>query len=266
MRKCFTINPMRTKEEFKSFMTLLEDNTYQAIEIFNPFRQSLEQQKDYTDSVKEIKEKYPNTEIVLHLPHSKIDGLCLDEHLNIGSLQVMKDSADYAAQFGVKKLTLHLGLIDLSIDRHVYVDKVIPILQELCDFVSKNNQNIMIENMPGKHELGYSPDELYEIITRVDRKNLKFIFDTGHAHCSEYNDTDFLYKLKDYLFHIHYNDNDSTRDAHTRIGSGTIDFDKHFKALKDINYNQLHCMEVIYKDVNDLRTYAEDLKKYEDIL
>ncbi len=261
MKKCFTINPKRTREEFISYEELIKNNIYQAIEIFNPYRESIEQLNQYTSSVKELREKYPNLEIVLHLPHAVDNGLLLDEHLNKGSLKIMMQSADYAHQFGVKKLTLHLGHIDQNIDRSYYVDKIIPTLRELCDYVAGNNQVIMIENMPNPCELGYSPEELLEIIKRTNRDNLKFIFDTGHAHCSSYNDTDFLYLLKDYLYHIHYNDNDGSRDMHARLGSGNIDFEKHFKALKDINYSELHCMEVIYKTSDDLLLYASDLDR-----
>lgn len=266
MKKCFTINQMRKREEIVSFMKLLQDNIYQAIEIFYPYKETKEQYEQYTASIKEICETFKDIEIVLHLPHAYINGLCLDEHLENGSLQIMKDAADYAQMFGAKKLTLHLGAIDMTKVREYYVKKVIPILQELCDYVAKNNQFVMIENMPAPHELGYSPDELLEIITSVNRPNLKFIFDTGHAHCSKYNDTDFLYLLKDYLYHLHYSDNDGTRDAHGRIGSGNIDFIAHFKALKDIGYHELHCMEVIYKTADDLRSYATDLDQYEEYL
>lgn len=266
MKKCFTINPLRTREEFVSYMKLLEDNVYQAIEIFYPYCQGVAQLQQYTSSVNEIKEKFPNVELVLHLPHGLYNGLCLDEHLNSGSLEIMKGGAVYAASFGIKKLTLHLGKVDKSIDRSIYVEKIKPILKDLCDFVKKYDQVVMIENMPGDNELGYSPEELYNIITGVNVNNLKFIFDTGHAHVSRYEDTSYLYLLKDYLYHIHYSDNDSSRDAHGRIGTGNIDFEKHFKALNDINYQNLHCMEVIYKDDSDLKNYATDFDKYISIL
>ena len=266
MKKCFTINPMRKREEFISYMKLLDENIYQAIEIFYPYNQPKEQYEQYTNSVKEIYEKYPNIEIVLHLPHGINNGICLDEHLNNGSLQILKDAAIYAANFGVKKLTLHLGHINKEVDRTYYVNKVIPILQDLCTFVNQYNQVVMIENMPGDNELGYSPDEILNIIKGVNLPNLKFIFDTGHAHCSKYIDTSYLYLLKDYLYHIHYNDNNGLRDEHKRIGAGNIDFNEHFKALKDINYHELHCMEVIYNNDTDLRIYASDLDKYEELL
>lgn len=261
MKKCFTINPMRKKEEFNSYKILFEKNLYQAIEIFYPYNQSHQQIKDYTECVYEIMHLYPNVEIVLHLPHGIYNGLCLDEHLDSGSLEIMFGGAKFASQFGVKKLTLHLGHIDITKDRGEYINKIVPLLKEFCDYVNQFNQVIMIENMPTYHELGYSPNEILEIIEKVNKHNLKFIFDTGHAHVSEYEDSSYLLVLKNYLMHIHYNDNDSTKDAHQRVGSGTIDFNKHFKVLDEIEYCELHCIEVIYQTVDDLIQYEKDLNK-----
>lgn len=263
MKKCFTINQMRKREEFLEYMKLLDNNLYQGIEIFYPYNQSAEQIKQYTNSVLEIKNKYQNVEIVLHLPHGIYNGLCLDEHLNAGSKEIMMAGMRYAAIFGVKKLTLHLGHIDKNVDRSIYFDKLVPILGELCDFAAKFDQIVMIENMPSCSEFGYSPSELLKLFEMVNKPNLKFIFDTGHAHVSEYDDFSYLYLLKDYLCHMHYSDNDSTKDAHTRIGLGTYDFDQHFKVLKEINYNELHCMEIIHHHPVELITIAKDVEKYE---
>lgn len=263
MKKCFTINHLRKQEEILSYEKLLKDNIYQAIEIFYPYNQSQEQLNQYTESVKYLINKYPNTEVVLHLPHAMNNGLCLDEHLNKGSLEIMFAAAKYANYFQAKKLTLHLGHINQNKSRDYYINKIIPILKKLCNYVKQFNQIVMIENMPGSGELGYSPLELLKIFEETKEDNLKFIFDTGHAHVSEYDDTSYLTILKDYLYHIHYSDNDGSRDAHARIGTGTIDFNKHFEVLKSINYNELHCMEIIYHTVDDLILYEKDIIKYE---
>ena len=264
MKKCFTINQMRKRENFIDYMRLLDNDIYQAIEIFYPYNQSQEQIKQYTNSVLEIHEKYPNVELVLHLPHSIYNGLCLDEHLNTGSKEIMMAGMKYASLFGIKKLTLHLGHIDKAIDRSGYYEKVSLVLKELCEYASLFNQVIMIENMPGSNELGYSPEELLTIIKLTNKDNLKFIFDTGHAHVSEYDDFSYLYLLKDYLYHIHYSDNDGTRDAHTRVGSGTYDFKKHFEVLKEINYQELHCMEILHQNADDLIEIVNDIKQYDN--
>lgn len=262
MKKCFTINQMRKRENFIDYMSLLENNIYQGIEIFYPYNQSVEQIKQYTNSVLEICEKYPNVELVLHLPHGLYNGLCLDEHLNAGSKEIMMGGIKYASMFGIKKLTLHLGHINKAVDRKSYYEKISLILRELCDYAAKFNQVIMIENMPGSNELGYSPKELMTIFEMTDKDNLKFIFDTGHAHVSEYDDFSYLYLLKDYLYHIHYSDNDGSRDAHTRIGSGNYDFNKHFEIIREINYQGLHCMEILHQNANDLIEISNDVEKY----
>lgn len=264
MKKCFTINQMRTREDFIEYMRLLEKGLYHGIELFYPYNQSNAQIKQYTESVYEIISKFPDVELVLHLPHSVYNGLCKEEHLNAGSKEIMYGGMRFASQFGVKKLTLHLGHVDDNIDRKSYLPSLTSILTDLCDYASKFNQVIMIENMPSDAEYGYSPQEILELIDLVNKDNLKFIFDTGHAHVSKYEDTSYLYILKDYLYHIHYSDNDGTRDAHARIGTGNIDFDKHFKVLKEINYQQLHCMEIIHPKISDLELYALDVKKFEE--
>ena len=264
MKKCFTINQMRKKEEFIEYMKLLENDIYQAVELFYPYNQSIEQIKQYTNSVLEIIDKYPHIELVLHLPHGLYNGLCLDEHLNAGSKEIMMAGMKFASTFGVKKLTLHLGHIDKNVNREVYFDKLLPILTDLCDYAAKFNQVIMIENMPGDNEFGYSPEELLKIFKMVDKDNLKFIFDTGHAHVSKCDDFSYLYLLKDYLYHIHYSDNDGTKDAHARLYTGTYDFDTHFKILKEINYHELHCMEIIHHNTDELISFAMDVKKFEE--
>lgn len=261
MKKCFTINQMRTREEFLSYHKLFDENLYQAVEIFYPYNQSTAQLEQYMHSVAELQTKYPHLEMVLHLPHGLYNGLCLEEHLNSGSFEVMVAAARFAATFKIKKLTLHLGLIDTNIDRNVYVEKIIPLLQKLCDIVKTNNQVIMIENMPTNRELGYSPDELLTIIKGVNRSNLKFIYDTGHAHVSEYDDISYLYTLKDYLYHIHYSDNDGSRDAHKELGTGTIDFKCILTTLNEIKYQELHCMEIIYHTVEDLIKNVNDFEQ-----
>lgn len=264
LKKCFTINQNRTKEEIRSYYPLFEKKMYQAVEIFYPYMNGFTQLREYTEEIKALKQSFPDLELVCHLPHGLYNGLSMEEHLDSGSLEIMMAACRFAHQFGIKKCTVHLGRVNKEKSREESIELVTPVLQALCDYALKFDQDIMIENMPLDTELGYAPLELLTIFEKVNRKNIKFIFDTGHAHVSDYEDTSYLYLLKDYLMHIHYSDNDSTKDAHARIGTGNIDFDAHFKALRDICYHELHCMEVIYHDANDLAKYVEDFIFYEE--
>lgn len=258
MKKCFTINPLRTTDDFLGYQELIKKNIYQAIEIFYPYNLDLNKQTIYTNNIHDLITKFPFLEVVLHLPHGPKHNLCnLDEYQHI--IQIMKEAMDYASLFNVKKLTLHLGYRNNDFERTFDINHIMMVLRDLCDYASKYQMVLMIENMPGIKEVGYGPYEILSIIQNVGKNNLKFIFDTGHAHVSEFNDEDYIYILKDFLYHIHYNDNHGIKDEHQRIGSGTIDFKKIAKALKTVDYQELHCMEVLFEKSEELSLFAQDL-------
>lgn len=258
MKKCFTANTTRTKEDFESYEKLIKNNIYQAIEIFYPYQLSEEKQNEYFENVKKIKDKY-DIEIVMHLPHGPSNNLCDF----VGYREIidrMKAGIDFTASFKTKKLTLHLGQVDKNIDRKKYIEHIILVLKELCEYAFKFNMNVMIENMPGDNELGYSPMEIREIIDKVDEENLKFILDTGHAHVSSYANEEYIEVLKDKLYHMHFSDNNGLRDEHKRIGLGNIDFVSIFKKLHEVGYDNLHCNEIIFKTADELEIFAKDIQ------
>lgn len=258
MKKCFTIYHTRTTEEFSSFYRLLENNIYQAIEIVYPYQLDKINFDIYTRNVTKLITTYPNTEVVLHLPHGPNNDLCKLETREL-IIKRMKEAIQYANQFSVKKCPLHLGYVNNLNDRESLQHNIINVLKDLCSFADCYNINLMIENMPKSTELGYSPEEILSIIKKVNLPNLKFIYDTGHAHVSDYEETSYIKILSQYLYHIHYSDNSGQSDEHKQIGLGTINFQAIFKALKEIDYQGLHCSEVIYKSVDDLETYAKNL-------
>lgn len=262
MKKCFTINCMRTKADFIEYEKLINEGLFQGVELFFPYNVSLEQREIYTNEVTNLLSLH-NVEVVLHLPHGGLNNLVNNDYsINQEIVQRMKDASDYANRFNAKKLTLHLGRAFNECDRQKLLNKIVDVLQDLCDYVSKYQMNVMIENMPGVSELGYSPDEIKDLITKTNRKNLKFILDTGHAHVSKYPILEYIYKLSDDLYHIHFSDNDGSCDQHKPINQGNIDFTKVFLALKDVKFNQLHCLEIIFKTADDLKKYNCDIEKY----
>ena len=164
IKRCFTINQNRTTEEFKTYEELIKNNVFQAIEIFYPYRVDKEKAELYTKNIHDlIKER--NVEVVLHLPHGGLDNdLCTGDEENI---QRFFDAIDYGRQFNATKYTLHLG----SSKYENYLDNAVRVLKKLCAYT---DAYIMIENMPGYNELGYSPDEIKEIIECTNKENAKF--------------------------------------------------------------------------------------------
>ena len=263
MKKCFTINAMRTHDDFLAYDKLISDGLFVAVEIFYPYNVDNKQQKLYQEEVGKLIKKHPNLEVVLHLPHGGINNLVLPNfQRNEEIIKRMKDAMDFARTFGAKKLTLHLGSSykDEEGYREMLIDALIPVLRELCEYAG--SMNLMIENMPRGNELGYAPLEILDIIKRVNKENLKFIYDTGHAHVSDYQDLDYIDLLKDYLYHIHFSDNSGKTDEHKPIGEGTYDFNGLFRRLNEIKYKELHCLEIIFKDASDLESYAKKIEEF----
>mgnify|MGYP003291205105 CR=1 FL=1 len=63
---------------------------------------------------------------------------------------------------------------------------------------------------------------------------------------------------------MHFSDNNGLRDEHKRMGLGNIDFQKLFDKLKEVGYDHLHCMEVIFNKKEELIAFAGDLSKYDN--
>lgn len=256
IRKCFTINQNRTTEEFQSYHTLFEKGLFQAIEIFYPYDKTIEEMKTYEQNVHDLM-KYP-IEVVLHLPHGPNSDLCDDQEETI---ERFKKAIDFSKQFSVKKLTLHLGYVTkngVTKDREKLFLKSVQTVKTLAKYAYP--ANIMIENMPDIHEMGYSPNEIKRLIDEVQLPNVKFILDFGHANVSEYPIESYIDLLKDHLYHMHIHDNDGTRDQHKPLGQGNISFKTLFKKLT--NYHELYCLEILYQTVEDLIQYENDLNQY----
>lgn len=257
IRKSFTINQHRTTEEFVEYNKLIKDGLFQGIEIFYPYDKTEEEQKLYTQNVFNLMKN--DIEVVLHLPFGYRNDLCDEEEYEI-IIQRMKDAIDYSKKFNVNKLTLHLGAAKkngILRNRESLIEKSIQTVKLLCDYAYP--QNIMIENMPTDSEIGYSPEEIKHIIEKSNRSNIKFILDFGHANVSEFKGAEYIKVLKQYLYHLHINDNDESTDQHKPIGTGNVNFKELFKMIKD--YKELYCLEIIYKDHNDLISYEHDLSK-----
>ena len=251
-RYSFTINNLRTTEEINSYKELIDKGLFQGIEIFYPYRVDKEKAELYTKNIHDLINGR-DIEVVLHLPHGGVDNdLCTGNEENI---QRFYDAIDYGRQFNATKYTLHLG----SSKYKNYLDNAVKVLKKLCSYT---DAYIMIENMPSSHEVGYNLEEMKYLFDNTNMENCKLIYDTGHGHVS-FKDTnkeiEFLQCFKDRLMHMHICDNDSTRDAHAPIGKGNIEFKKLFDSIK--GYKELYCLEIIFKDSNDLKEYHKNLEE-----
>lgn len=260
IRKCFTVNPNRTKEEIMDYEKLLADKIYSGCEFFYPYNKTNLEKEIYINTLKRYLSY--DCEFVCHLPYGKLNNLATYENLDI-VMERFYNAIDFASNLPTVKLTLHPGELDGTLTRFDAIKLACENIKKLCKYASKYNMIIMLENLIGEHELMRTPEEYFEMKKMINEPNLKMIFDVAHYHTSYQEDNKikdielFVEKVKDDLLHLHISDNKGHGDMHAKIGLGNIDFKKYFKKLQDINYAGLYSSEILFNSSDDLRENAE---------
>jgi sugar phosphate isomerase/epimerase len=256
VRKCFTINIYRTPAEVDTYAELLRNKSYDACEVFNPYNLEPKRQAEYKASMLTLRENR-DIEFVLHMPFGKDSNLA--SHNNIDSIMKrMYESIEWAKKLDCHKLTLHAGEFDGTLSRDEAISLSITNVQKIAEYAAKYDMTVMMENLVDPQELCLSPEEMDEYLRLVNRKNVKFIFDCGHANASGHPDlASYVYAFKKMLWHLHLNDNLGSNDDHFLLGDGKIDFIPYFKALKAVKFQGLFCVEVFHKSAQDLVNQAE---------
>jgi deoxyribonuclease-4 len=155
---------------------------------------------------------------IIHIPHEKF-GVNIGDSTKIGyNLQKINECINWANELDAKYLILHAG--DGSMETASNV------LSEISD------NRILIENMTkiglnGEKMIGYSPDQISELINNTD---MGLCLDFGHAIKASISlEIDYKNYIKDFLefnpmlFHICDGDLKEEKDRHMNIGEGEFD-------------------------------------------
>lgn len=263
IRKCFTVNPNRTKEEIEDYEKCLKNKVFVGCEFFYPYNKDENHKKSYIDSLKNYL-KY-DCEFVCHLPYGILNNLATYQNLE-EVLQRFYDAIDFASNLPTFKLTLHPGELDGTLSKEDAIDLACINIKKLCQYASKYNMIIMLENLIGSFELMKTPEEYFEMKRKINEDNLKFIFDVAHYHTSHQENKNinlFVEKIKDDLMHLHISDNNGQTDMHAKIGKGNIDFYNYFKKLNEIGYNGLYSSEILFNTSDEL---FENAEAFDDVL
>ncbi len=105
-----------------------------------------------------------------------------------------------------------------------------------------------------------SPDLLVQLVNGVNNPYLGLCLDVGHQHLfSQLAAPEWVRRMGGRLLHVHLHDNDRTKDSHSSIGRGTVDFEAVFSALSSGAPNATLSLEVedsMDVKVSDLRRLA----------
>jgi sugar phosphate isomerase/epimerase len=218
------------------------------------------------DGIKEALSVH-HMDIMGHLP-TFVSIADLYESIRKASIDENIKALEAGAALGIKKFVIHPGSIrglgrQVKDKAHKYAHKS---LATIVKKASELQVTLCIENMfPAIHSLT-EPHE-FEIIFRK-HPDLMFTLDIAHAHLgtNKNRSPDFIRLYADRLFHIHISDNFGKDDCHLPVGAGMIYFNRIFKELKYIGYDETTTLEVFSRDRDYLSMSLTKIKQMWDSL
>lgn len=207
----------------------LEDLGYSGWEIVNEGKQKLTR-----DNIAEAKEIAETTDLVItiHLPYSDLNLASMNQPIWDETVRQMKACLGLASDFSRLAVVHpgHLSPLGMQMPDAAWSQNILGI-QQVCDHAADLGMTIAVENMVNMPALfGRRPEEIMGILETVNRDNVGFILDVGHANTNG-NVEKFL-ELKDLVIHAHIHDNHGQKDEHLPVGNGTVPWSKVAKAFE----------------------------------
>ena len=115
---------------------------------------------------------------------------------------------------------------EVHIDRERAYDTMLNAVQDVADYANKCGKQLLIENnvispvylreLPQNPLLMTDADEIEKFMSEVNRNNVRFLIDVGHARVSatalEFDPYDFMERTKPFTSALHLSDNDAQED------------------------------------------------------
>jgi sugar phosphate isomerase/epimerase len=166
-----------------------------------------------------------------------------------------------ATQLGIGLINFHThlnGAMFTGEKRKILLDNWIKSLREIVRYADSHKIRVMLENVPvskGIHKL----EEFKYLIENVD--GVFVHLDIPHAFTSGGMQAviEYIHVFGNKISHIHWHDNNGTRDEHLPVGLGLIDHQRVVKELKSMNYDRTITLEV-FTSTADAKSSANALK------
>jgi len=116
-------------------------------------------------------------------------------------------------------------------------------INEVLKTAEDENVTVLVEPEPGL--LIENSEQFIKFIKNFDSKHIGLNFDIGHFFCVGEDPSQVIYKLSEYVRHVHLEDIAADRTHHhLMLGEGAIDIESVFKSLKDIGYEGFTTIEL----------------------
>ncbi|MGI0032385.1 MAG: sugar phosphate isomerase/epimerase family protein, partial [Nitrososphaeraceae archaeon] len=116
-------------------------------------------------------------------------------------------------------------------------------INEVLKTAEDENVTVLVEPEPGL--LIENSEQFIKFIKNFDSKHIGLNFDIGHFFCVGEDPSQVIYKLSEYVRHVHLEDIAADRaHHHLMLGEGAIDIESVFKSMKDIGYEGFITIEL----------------------
>lgn len=112
-------------------------------------------------------------------------------------------------------------------------------LIEVANYAKDLGVTLVVEPTPADSNLIETADDALLLAEQSGMDNVKVMFDTFHVLYRNEVSSDYVYRMKDKLHHVHIADSDRLPP-----GKGKCDYTEVLRALKDIDYDGYLAMEV----------------------
>ena len=107
-------------------------------------------------------------------------------------------------------------------------NKVVSTLKKISNTISNSKLIICLETV-------LSAKDLIKLLKKINRKNVKCVFDTGNRVLISKSLEKEIFSLNKFIGHVHIKDKNK-KNINVVLGTGSVNFLEIFKALKKIKY------------------------------
>jgi sugar phosphate isomerase/epimerase len=125
------------------------------------------------------------------------------------------------------------------------MEEYIPIILKFSKLLEKSSSILAIESLLEAKDLKF-------LINKIGKKNIKCVFDTGNRVNFKQDLYNEIIILNELICHVHIKDK-NINDTNVILGTGLVNFNSVFAALKNINYDGNYNFETT-RGTNPIKT------------
>ena len=181
-------------------------------------------------------------------------------------LEKMKRSIHNTHVLGAKYWVVHpimpFGVEDLGTEQAAITEEINrAFMPELLETAKQEDVVICLENMPMPQFSISTPDDIMQVVERIDDEHFAACLDTGHVNVyPELDIGDSVRRMGQKMQVIHVHDNKIERDLHLYPFFGTLDWVSFSRALRETGFDGIFEMEVTVPTIPDEAFFAEHMR------